>query len=568
MFSLKKIKPSGWLCLVILSFLLTVSLNGQTLRGVEWSQSEFAIGVFAFDNFNFNEIHDRAILQEMVDDHISIATFPRVTDLDYNNHCNVWPAFEDELLDQQNIDYALDLANDVGLSYMVTDSVVLIRTRWECTTPSTTFNSTEANAVMSHYMNLSPQLQNTIYAFYIQDEPSPPEINSSHVDYCLDWIEYIKGYTHGEKIGFFNLLPFPYTYNKVTYENYLDSYLNDQNTARRPSIACTDNYLVFYNQNLHYFYNMSILKQYSNDRPCWGHITVYNVTDDYMRFEYNTHLAYGYKGIVIFSYDYISAANRNEVRAINNYVANLVGPMIINSQFIGTYHQSSSFTSRLFTPNPVENIDASEVISINTPIVAHLSNNDAMVGIFQNGVDYYLYVVNRGHVDADPTFQVTVTLGGDYRDRVYTTNNYQSSTPFTYYSVPTHYKDNVTKFTTDNLLPGEGRLYKLSGDAQRGFELPKNQMDVNKQELEYSLNSFPNPFNPSTNINFTLPRSAFVNISVYDQLGREVTQLLSGVRNSGKHTVKFDGSNFSSGIYFIKLETENKILTSKIILTK
>lgn len=69
----------------------------------------------------------------------------------------------------------------------------------------------------------------------------------------------------------------------------------------------------------------------------------------------------------------------------------------------------------------------------------------------------------------------------------------------------------------------------------------------------YSLSpSFPNPFNPSTHIQFELPEVSFVSLNVYDVLGRKVAALLEGVREAGRHTAVWSAEARASGVYFAR----------------
>lgn len=87
--------------------------------------------------------------------------------------------------------------------------------------------------------------------------------------------------------------------------------------------------------------------------------------------------------------------------------------------------------------------------------------------------------------------------------------------------------------------------------------------------IEFILNqNYPNPFNPTTTIEFTLKRSSHVKIIVYDVLGREVETLLDERRRIGTHKVVFNGSDYTSGIYNYKLETDNFTESMQMILVK
>ena len=91
--------------------------------------------------------------------------------------------------------------------------------------------------------------------------------------------------------------------------------------------------------------------------------------------------------------------------------------------------------------------------------------------------------------------------------------------------------------------------------------------DVQPREFELSQN-YPNPFNPTTNINFVMPEQAHVRLTVYDILGRQVATLVNEVVASGSHTVNFDASTLSSGMYIYRMETGNITKTNKMMLIK
>ncbi|MCX6157809.1 MAG: T9SS type A sorting domain-containing protein [Ignavibacteriae bacterium] len=85
----------------------------------------------------------------------------------------------------------------------------------------------------------------------------------------------------------------------------------------------------------------------------------------------------------------------------------------------------------------------------------------------------------------------------------------------------------------------------------------------------YSLSqNFPNPFNPVTKINYNLSKKGFVSLKVYDILGKEVATLVNESMSAGKYSVSFDASNFSSGVYFYKLEINGFSDIRKMLLVK
>lgn len=79
---------------------------------------------------------------------------------------------------------------------------------------------------------------------------------------------------------------------------------------------------------------------------------------------------------------------------------------------------------------------------------------------------------------------------------------------------------------------------------------------------------YPNPFNPMTTIQFSVPKKQHVVVHVYDVSGRFVKTLRDGMCEAGRHELSFEASDLSSGTYFIRLQTANAIHIQKCILLK
>ena len=85
----------------------------------------------------------------------------------------------------------------------------------------------------------------------------------------------------------------------------------------------------------------------------------------------------------------------------------------------------------------------------------------------------------------------------------------------------------------------------------------------------YSLSpNFPNPFNPSTTIRFTIPELSNVKLTIYDIAGREVMTLLNKEIQAGSYDIKWDASNFASGIYFYRINAGAFNETKRMLLLK
>ena len=93
--------------------------------------------------------------------------------------------------------------------------------------------------------------------------------------------------------------------------------------------------------------------------------------------------------------------------------------------------------------------------------------------------------------------------------------------------------------------------------------------DLNTLPNKFSLmQNYPNPFNPATNISYTLANSGKVKLSVYDMLGRKITVLVDKDQNAGTYEVQFPGENLASGVYLYQLQSNNQLITKKMMLIK
>jgi Secretion system C-terminal sorting domain len=113
--------------------------------------------------------------------------------------------------------------------------------------------------------------------------------------------------------------------------------------------------------------------------------------------------------------------------------------------------------------------------------------------------------------------------------------------------------------------------YKLcprkDGDIIGFLDYIKNESEVTPAEYKLDQN-FPNPFNPSTTISYSLPKSGLVTVKILNVLGQEVRTLVGGIQAAGLHHESFDANSMTSGVYFYSLTADNFTQIKKMILLK
>ena len=82
------------------------------------------------------------------------------------------------------------------------------------------------------------------------------------------------------------------------------------------------------------------------------------------------------------------------------------------------------------------------------------------------------------------------------------------------------------------------------------------------------LTSYPNPFNPTATIRYSIRDAAIVTLDVFDEVGRTVATPVNEKKEAGEYNVQFDGSKLGSGVYFCRLRAGNDQLTNKLVLLK
>ena len=111
----------------------------------------------------------------------------------------------------------------------------------------------------------------------------------------------------------------------------------------------------------------------------------------------------------------------------------------------------------------------------------------------------------------------------------------------------------------------EGHLDILKLKKKPSELTNKNELYIKKFSLSQN---FPNPFNQKTKIPLLINSSEEISLSIYNSFGEKVKILIDGHLNKGNYLFSWDGSSYSSGIYFLRLESRDIVLTKKMLLIK
>jgi hypothetical protein len=110
----------------------------------------------------------------------------------------------------------------------------------------------------------------------------------------------------------------------------------------------------------------------------------------------------------------------------------------------------------------------------------------------------------------------------------------------------------------------DNNLYAFGGPTTT--DIADNSKSIPDQF--HLASNYPNPFNPATNISFTLPRSTHVQLDVYNTTGRHVKSLVDKQVPAGQHRVNFQASDLPSGVYLYRLQTDEYTESRKMLLVK
>jgi hypothetical protein len=160
-----------------------------------------------------------------------------------------------------------------------------------------------------------------------------------------------------------------------------------------------------------------------------------------------------------------------------------------------------------------------------------------------------------------------VYSGYTERMQVQVSTNGGSTFPFTVFDKSGAALGTAPSTSNDFIPSGPSQWGRFS--IMIGNVITAIQQFGNEVPTSYGLNqNFPNPFNPSTTISYSIPKTSKVSLKVYDIKGQVVATLFDGNQNAGNYITQFDGSKLASGVYFFRLVSDNFSETKKMMLTK
>jgi Secretion system C-terminal sorting domain len=203
-------------------------------------------------------------------------------------------------------------------------------------------------------------------------------------------------------------------------------------------------------------------------------------------------------------------------------------------------------------------------------------DSTGIVGAPINGMD-------SGYVDGRYSFVHPALryIGGTYARRhlyVFTRDGMYNFIKTFYIS--TDSVVNIQPHLTD--VEHTGKAYIVAPQSAGYFGHLENFIAVYKQNGTIGINNpvvsvpkdyvlyqnYPNPFNPTTKIKFEIPKSGLVTLKVYDITGREIQILINEVKKAGSYDVLFNASNLASGVFFYRIQSNDNVMTKRMVLIK
>lgn len=313
------------------------------------------------------------------------------------------------------------------------------------------------------------------------------------------------------------------------------------------------------NNNIIYMSNKGVYRSINNGLT-WNQIHYLDINS--MAINSEGHIFIGYSNVLFRSLDF---GNNWEMKPVGN-ILRVYNIKIDNLNNIYVASDSGIFISS----NNAQSFQ--KISNLQAYSIHKIENNILLIGtqdgkIYKKNGNNELLVKNIGkRVNSFIELENSVILAATNGYGVYSSSNISNYENWleenlglinrTNYAFEIDFENHVLVGTLND------GIYRTTSSIT-SVENLKNSKDFNLKTM-----SFPNPFNSQSKIEFQLPYSGNVSITVYDILGNEVITLLNEYKNFGKYELTFDGTFLSSGVYFYKILFGDKIVINKILLIK
>lgn len=234
-------------------------------------------------------------------------------------------------------------------------------------------------------------------------------------------------------------------------------------------------------------------------------------------------------------------------------------------------------------------IDTTNTIAITTKTVGAATWAGTTIGTdlgFANAIPFHANETRMNVRVYSPTVGIPVRLKAEYHgdptltaetEAITTKANEWETLVFDFSNVapgtnPFNLSTNFDKLSIffDFDTEGNGEVYHWDNVVFGSLELTSSEEEMdfsipNKTEI---IGSYPNPFNPTTNIRYNLEAQQNIEITVYTTHGRKVKTIFSGSKTSGQHEIKWNATNMATGVYFVRLTSTTNSSTLKVLLIK
>ena len=354
------------------------------------------------------------------------------------------------------------------------------------------------------------------------------------------------------------------------YGRYIRGTIGNFDIRPNMSNYMGDSYNVqFLNDDLGYVAGGSIIKT-TDGGDTWTHFfdaTNYGIRDLHF-WTPDSGIAVGADGVIIFTDDggenwiIVTSPTTNDLRSVHmsndgtkGIIVGIYGTMLISNGDPLTWTiQSTPTEAFLWNVKMTDDWSLGIATGWNGALKTVNNGNDWTFFEVTNNMNFSALVFSNdgsGLTGGDDGLIFNTTDGGD------TWNQMISNT-----------SNRIINFylLDDNSAWAVGKFGTILYDPSIPVSIEPN--DISIPDGFILKQNFPNPFNPSTQIEFSLPIDDFVNITVYNTIGQVVDIATSSYHTTGNYKVEWNGSELPSGIYFYQLRTSTFTKTKKMVLVK